>query len=59
MNIKYILTLLVILQSITCSDALASTPDVGTAKGGIVTAVGAAFFDNYKNVFLQKFLHDV
>ena len=27
--------------------------------GGIITAVGRKFFDNYKNIFLQKFIENI
>ena len=37
--------------------ALGNTVPHGT--GGIITAVGRKFFDNYKNVFLEKFIENI
>ena len=63
MAFKSLLFLFSVTQIVLALDTLPSAPggsdSTSTVKGGIVTAVGAGFFDNYKNVFLQKFLRDV
>lgn len=39
--------------------ACAMAKSVPHGTGGIITAVGRKFFDNYKNVFLQKFIENI